>query len=500
MPPLLELRKLTKRFGQVTALNEVSFDLHAGEVLALCGENGAGKSTLIKCLTGIYPTSSCDGEIVLDGRPVLFRSLREGEQTGIVAIHQELALVREMTVAENIFLGAEPTQRGLVDWNAVYSRTRDLLNRFNLELDPSTRVEELGIGQQQLVEIAKALSRKARILLLDEPTAALAESETARLLDIVHDLRRRGISCIYISHRLEEVLALADRVTVLRDGRSVASLTKPTRPEIVRHMVGRDIEDYFPRRRTDPGEVLLKVENLAVAPARASGKNLEGISFDVRRGEVFGIGGLMGSGRTELLMHLFGAYGTRTHGSVSLLESPFSPHSPREAIARGLALVSEDRKRSGIIPGHPVGFNLSLAAISRLCGRWMINANLETQANQSLIAQLRVRTDGQEAAIDSLSGGNQQKVLVGRALLTEPDLILFDEPTRGVDVGAKVEIYEIINYLTSIGKAVLLVSSELPELMGMSDQILILANGRSGGTFHSNEARQESLLEAALSQ
>ena len=498
MEKALEVRGLTKTFPGVTALDRVSFDLAAGEVHALCGENGAGKSTLIKVLSGIHPHGSYEGEILVDGRPAAFASIADAEDVGIAVIYQELALVAGMTVAENVFLGAEPRCGALIDWHTMYADTRLLLDEYDLALDPTARVADLGSGQQQLVEIVKALAKDSTILLLDEPTAALTEAEVERLLGIVERLRERGITCVYISHKLDEVFAIADRITVLRDGEGVCTLATAAtdKDEVIRDMVGREIVDFYPRQAGETGAALLEVEGLSV---EAEGVEiLQNISFEVRAGEVLGLGGLMGAGRSELLMHILGAYGTRKAGRVRASGRALAGHTPADAIAEGLVLVSEDRKRYGLLLDKSIGFNLSLASLWQFTGRMLINAHREIGRNQLFFDSLGIRANGQETVVGSLSGGNQQKVVLGKALMTEPQIILLDEPTRGIDVGAKVEVYELINSLTAEGKAVLLVSSELPELMGMSDRMVILSNGLIGGTFDRDDATQERILAAAM--
>ena len=499
-PPILEALGLTVRFGAVTALNGVSFTLRQGEIHALCGENGAGKSTLIKTLSGVYPHSAVEGDIFVDGKAVQFSSLRDAAAAGIAVIHQELALAEEMTVAENIFLGREPQRGWLVDHDRMTLEAARLLERFGIAIDPAAPVRTLGIGQKQLVEIVRALSRESRILILDEPTAALAESEVAVLLEILHGLRRAGVSMIYISHKLEEVQNLADRITVLRDGAAVASMeAKGTGiPDIIRHMVGREITDLFPRVRSEPGTVLLRVHDLTAAAAPGAVPLLREISFEVRAGEVLGIGGLMGAGRTELLLHLFGAWGVRTGGSVELGGIPFERPSPPASIARGMVMVTEDRKRSGIHGDQSIGWNLSLASLAGLTRGGLVDSVAEHRLGRRLFDSLLIKAPGLETRTGGLSGGNQQKTVIGKALMTEPRVLLLDEPTRGIDVGAKREIYQLINRLTAEGRAVILVSSELPELMGMSDRILMLHGGRASRVFLPGEYTQEALMAAAM--
>ena len=437
----------------------------------------------------------------MNGEEAKFATIKDAEKAGLAVIYQELALVEEMTVAENIFLGREPRRWGaFIDWPRMYREAQALLNRFKVGLDPAAPVRTLGVGQKQLVEIIKALAKDSKILILDEPTAALAEHEVLILLDILRDLRQRGIASIYISHKLDEVFGIADRITVLRDGSTVGTknAADTSKAEVIRQMVGREIGDLFPRRTSQPGAIILRVDSLSVTDAETGGTRLQNISFELRAGEVLGIGGLMGAGRTELLMHLFGAWGRHASGSVALNGQPLRGLSPETIIQRGLVLASEDRRRYGLHLEQEIGFNLSLSSLASIVRGGFIQRNAEIRRNQSMFDSLRVKATGLEAVVGKLSGGNQQKVVLGKALLTEPTVILLDEPTRGIDVGAKLEIYEIINQLTAAGKAVILVSSELPELIGMSDRILMLNAGRIGGAFTRAEATQEKLMAAAM--
>ncbi|MFW6050736.1 MAG: sugar ABC transporter ATP-binding protein [Myxococcota bacterium] len=498
-PALLAAEDLGKRFPGVTALAGVSFELRAGEVHALCGENGAGKSTLIKILCGVHPHGSYEGRMHVHGEEARFRSVREAERAGVTVIHQELALVGELSVAENLFLGREPRRHGLIDWPTLHARARDLLSRFGLEVDPATPCGTLGVGEQQLVEIARALGKRTAALILDEPTAALADREVEVLLGVMRELRRDGIGCLFVSHRLEEVFRIADRVTVLRDGRSVGTLPAETtdRRELIRRMVGRELGDLFPRRTGRPGEVRLRVRGLSVAEQPGGTARLRNIDLDARAGEVLGIGGLMGAGRTELLMHLFGAWGHRLSGEVALDDGP-PASAPAEAIRRGVGLVTEDRKRLGLVLDQSVGFNLSLASLRLLRRGPFVDAPGEARRNQASVRELGIRTPGLDTPVKHLSGGNQQKVVLGKALMPSPHVVLLDEPTRGVDVGAKAELYALIDRMTTEGRAVVLASSELPELMGLADRIVMLHEGSIGGTFRREEATQERLLAAAM--
>ncbi|MGH1363711.1 MAG: sugar ABC transporter ATP-binding protein [Calditrichia bacterium] len=498
--PILKVNKLTKRFPGVIALDEVEFNLAQGEIHAICGENGAGKSTLIKVLSGIYSESSYEGSFAIDGKTVSFRGINDASASGIAVIYQELALVQEMTVAENIFLGSEPTKMGRIDWNSVYSRTQNLLKTYNLQLNPSARIDKLGVGEQQLVEIVKALSKETRILLLDEPTAALTETEVEILLEIVQGLKKRGITCVYISHKLDEVFAISDRITIIRDGQSIATLqTADTdKNEVIQLMVGREITDLFPRRKSTPGEIVLAVNDLEVEVEGRHKPILSNISFTLRAGEVLGFGGLMGAGRTELLLHIFGAFGQRSKGKVTVNNKTLENNTPRDAIENGMVLISEDRKRYGLVLDQTIGFNLSIASLDKFYHNFLIDENMEYGRNKHFFDSLAVKAPGLETVVGTLSGGNQQKIVLGKGLMTEPSIVFLDEPTRGIDVGSKQEVYELINQLTDEGKAVLLVSSELPELIGMSDRMIILSEGRIGGTFTHDNATQSDILAAAM--
>jgi D-xylose transport system ATP-binding protein len=483
-------------------LKDVAFDLLAGEIHALCGENGAGKSTLIKLLSGIHPHGSYEGELRVNGQVAEFKTIRDAEAAGIAVITQEFALVDELSVAENIFLGRAPRKGMRVDWLEMNRRAAVLLADFGLAIAPEAPVRTLGIGHKQLLEIVRAMDKKTRVLVLDEPTAALTEQEVEVLLTHLRRLREACTACIYISHKLDEVFAIADRITILRDGASIATLDKSAAsvPLVIRHMVGREISDLFPRKSSSSfGAVQLAAKELMVGPQKGESAFLRGISFELRAGEVLGFGGLMGAGRTELLMHLFGAWGHRISGKATLRGTPYETPSPRISIQRGLVLVSEDRRRYGLVLEQEIAFNLSLSCLWQFVGRARhINQPAEHRRNQQFFDSLRIKAPGQHSRVGGLSGGNQQKVVLGKALMTEPTVVMLDEPTRGIDVGAKLEVYELINRLTAEGKAVILVSSELPELMGMSDRIIMLHEGQIGGEFSRSEFSQERLLAAAM--
>ncbi|MCA1594492.1 MAG: ATP-binding cassette domain-containing protein [Acidobacteria bacterium] len=498
--PLLEMRDITKTFPGVRALDGVSFDLHAGELHALVGENGAGKSTLMKVLGGVYPHPQYGGEILLDGVARRFQSVRDAEHAGIAVIFQELSLIKELSIGENIFLGREPRRFGVIRWEELYSRAQKLLDEVHLPLDPRTPVGQLGIGQQQLVEIAKALSQEARILVLDEPTAALTDAEVETLFGILRALRERGVGMIYISHKLDEVFRMSDRITVLRDGRTVG--TEPTsaldEPRVISRMVGREVGDIFPDADHERGEVAFEVRNMTVEDPNLRGKLLvNGVSFAVRRGEVLGIAGLMGAGRSDLLMGIFGAHAGRVTGEILVEGKPVRISRPSDAISHGIGFVTEDRKRFGLVLDQTILNNMTLAGLARLSGRFITDVDAEAAAGNRSMKELRVKANSVYTVAGTLSGGNQQKVVLAKWLLTNPRVLFLDEPTRGIDVGAKQEIYAQVNTLARAGLAIMLVSSELPEVLGLSDRILVLHEGRLMGEFKRAEATPEAVMACA---
>lgn len=501
---LLEAHSLTKKFAGITALSGVNFELKQGEIHALCGENGAGKSTLIKLLSGVYPFGSYEGELRLNNTLIAFKTVRDAQEAGMAVVTQELSLIDELNIAENIFLGNLPQIGFRVDWAKVYENTADLLKNFDLKLSPKTKVGDLGVGQKQLIEIIRAINKHPSILVLDEPTAALADHEIELLISHLKRLKAEGVSCIYISHKLDEVFQLSDRITVLRDGQTIKTVqtSETTRSDIIRYMVGRQISDLFPKRiNTKPGEVLLETDQICVADDNSNQVFIKNITLQVKGGEVLGIGGLMGAGRTSLLMHLVGAWGKRVKGKLYVRNRLVDNKSaPKDSIKQGLVLVSEDRRRYGLIIEQTVGFNISLSHLSHYAKFGKLSLLDEYDDNQKMYDFLHIKAVNQNSSVEGLSGGNQQKVVIGKALMTEPQIILFDEPTRGIDVGAKLEIYELINRLTDAGKAVVLVSSELPELMAMSDRIVMMHEGELSSVFNRNDYTQEILLSAAMGQ
>jgi ABC-type sugar transport system ATPase subunit len=497
---ILEMRNITKEFPGVKALENVTFQVRTGEVHALVGENGAGKSTLMKVLSGVYPYGSYSGDIVLDGKVQRFGTIRESEHAGIAIIFQELALVKQMTIAENIFLGTELERtRGVIDWNKTYRETARVLAEVGLDLNPATRVGDLGVGSQQLVEIAKALAKKARLLILDEPTAALTETEADNLLGILESLKKKGVTCIYISHRLREVSHIADRITVLRDGRTILTDDASAMPEerIVKTMVGRELTNMYPRRPHQAGEVVLEVKRWTVESPVTGDVVCDDVSFQVRKGEILGFAGLMGAGRTELVTSIFGSWGKRTGGELWLAGRKVEIGDANQAIKAGLALVSEDRKRYGLVLGMDIKQNSTLASLARIARLGVINKNEEIKVSGQYARELRTKTPSLEQKVGNLSGGNQQKVVLAKWLLTKPKVLFLDEPTRGIDVGAKVEIYNIMNDLVDQGVCVVMISSELPEVLGMSDRILVIHEGRMTGNLSHDEATQEKVMHYA---
>ncbi|WP_258570962.1 multiple monosaccharide ABC transporter ATP-binding protein [Flavimaribacter sediminis] len=505
MTTLLEMREITKAFPGVRALDSVSIQVRRGEIHAICGENGAGKSTLMKVLSGVYPAGSYDGEIIFDGELVAFRDIRDSEDRGIIIIHQELALVPQLSIAENIFLGNERSRHGVVDWRETNSRTEALLAKVGLKEPPTTKVDSIGVGKQQLVEIAKALSKDVKLLILDEPTSALQENDSRRLLDLMLELKAQGVTCIIISHKLGEVRYVADTVTVIRDGTTVSTLeTKNGLSEdrIVRDMVGRDMTHRFPEHVRTPGEVLMEVEGWnAWHPEHADRQVIRNVSFTVRRGEVVGVAGLMGSGRTELAMSIFGrSYGRNISGTVRISGEPVDVSTVDRAIDAGISYVTEDRKSLGLVLDETIRFNTTLANLRDVSAGGVLNKNEETRVAEKYRDALAIRTPSVFQKTVNLSGGNQQKVVLAKWLNTTPEVLILDEPTRGIDVGAKYEIYTIINTLAAEGKGVVMISSEMPELIGMCDRIYVMSEGSLVGELSAADATQERIMSLIVNE
>jgi ribose transport system ATP-binding protein len=490
-PPLLEVRSISKCFPGVRALRGVNLHLGRGEALGVIGENGAGKSTLMKILAGVQAPD--EGEVLLEGNPVSIPSPRRATELGIALIHQELNLAGNLDIGANIYLGREPRWFGLIDFAAIRQGSREVLARVGLNLSPRMLVGDMPIGQQQLVEIAKALSAKARILIMDEPTSSLSSGEAARLFEVIHDLKSKGVSILYISHRLGEVKEVCDRVTVLRDGQNAGELARDEidHDRMVRLMVGRDISQFYVRTRHKTGEPMLEVANL-----RVPGREQHPLSFSVAAGEIVGMAGLVGAGRTELLRVLFGI-DAAAGGEIRIAGRPVHLRSPRDAIRAGLALAPEDRKEQGLILQMAVRPNISLASLFRDQNAGFRSGRLEREATREMMEKLNIRTPSQEQIVQYLSGGNQQKVVLGKWLNVRPRVLLLDEPTRGVDVGAKREIYTIMENLASQGVAILFVSSEMEEVLGMADRVLVMHEGRITGELSHDHLTEEAVMRLA---
>jgi putative multiple sugar transport system ATP-binding protein len=502
---ILEMRNITKTFPGVKALSNVSFKVTTGEIHCLVGENGAGKSTLMKVLSGVHPHGSFEGDILIDGKAQVFHGIADSERAGVAIIYQELALVPEMTVYENILLGHELRKGIAVDWNETIKKATEMLKRVRLDLNPDTKVKDLGVGKQQLVEIAKALSRHVRLLILDEPTAALNEDDCDNLLDIIRSLKAEGVTCVMISHKLREVIRIADTVTVLRDGQTVCTLDahkgEVSEAVLIKHMVGREIDNVYPPRTKKPhDEVVLEVKGWSAYSPKLGRKVLKDMSFNVKKGEIVGFAGLMGSGRTELARSIFGnPDGWDLSGEIFVkgVKKKFS--GPRDAIDAGVAYATEDRKGNGLILIQDVKQNTTLANLKEISKRGVVDSNAEVKVATEYKDALNIKTPSIEQTVINLSGGNQQKVSVAKWLFVKPDIMILDEPTRGIDVGAKYEIYTIMNRLVEQGMSIIMISSELPEVLGMSDRVYIVSTGRITGELPIAEATQEKILQLATS-
>lgn len=504
MSPILAMRGISKAFGGVKALSDVSFSVQPAEIHAIVGENGAGKSTLMKVLSGVYPHGSYSGDIVFDGETRRFRDINESEALGIIIIHQELALIPQLSIAENIFLAKPPGRFGVIDRGAVYRGTQALLAKVGLDEAPDTLIGDLGIGKQQLVEIAKALSKQVRLLILDEPTASLNERDSETLLALLVELKAQGIASILISHKLNEIARVADHITVLRDGRTVDSLDCSAGPieedRIIRSMVDRDLEHRYPKREATIGEVIFSVSDWSVQhPQDAARQMVKGVNFEVRRGEVVGIAGLMGAGRTEFAMSLFGrSYGRGISGRAMIAGREVDLSSVPRAIAAGLAYVTEDRKELGLILAEDIRKNVTLANLQGVAPGGVLDDVAELAVAQGFRSRMGIRSASVYQETGQLSGGNQQKVVLSKWLFTEPQVLILDEPTRGIDVGAKYEIYCIINELAASGRGVVVISSEMPELLGICDRICVMNEGAFVGEMPAAEATQEKIMRAIM--
>ena len=503
MANILEMRNITKEFPGVKALDEVNFEVEEGEIHCLVGENGAGKSTLMKVLSGVYPYGTYSGDIVLNNEVQSFSRISDSEKKGVAIIYQELALIPDLSVYENIFLGHEIQKRGIVNWHDTKAEAAKMLKKVKLEIHPASKIIDLGVGVQQLIEIAKALSKEVKLLILDEPTAALNESDSENLLELLKDLKKQGVTSIMISHKLKEVIAIADTVTVLRDGKTICSLKankgEVNEKEIIKYMVGREINDIFPKRlEKNFGDVQLEVKNWSAFDRKLGRHVVKDANFNVRKGEIVGIAGLMGAGRTEFALSIFGnSKSYDISGEVLVNNELVSLKKPKDAIDKGLAYVSEDRKGNGLILIQDIKQNITVANLSKLSNYMVINKNEEIEIAEKYRESMNIKTPSIEQKVMNLSGGNQQKVALSKWLFVEPNILILDEPTRGIDVGAKYEIYTIMNELVAKGLSIIMISSELPEVLGMSDRVYVMAEGRLTGELPIEEATQEKIMEMA---
>ena len=501
---LLEMKNIVKLFPGVRALDNVNLQVEEGEIHALVGENGAGKSTLMNVLSGIYPYGSYEGEIIYQGQRCEFHKIKDSESRGIVIIHQELALVPYLTIGENMFLGNERGKKARIDWDETYNKADELLRMVGLNESSRTLIKDIGVGKQQLVEIAKALAKNVKLLILDEPTASLNETDSQKLLDLMLEFKSQGMTCIIISHKLNEVSYVADKITVIRDGSTIETLVKGvddfSEERIIKGMVGRELTDRFPRRESKIGDVSMEVRDWTVFHPRYEGRKVcDGVNINVRRGEVVGISGLMGAGRTELAMSIFGkSYGADISGALLMDGAEVHLNSVQDAINHKLAYVTEDRKGNGLILSTPIRENTTLAKMDKISRNKVLDKDLEIQVANEYREKLHTKCASIEQPVGNLSGGNQQKVLLAKWMFADPEVLILDEPTRGIDVGAKYEIYCIINQLVAEGKSVVMISSELPEVLGMCDRIYVMNEGRIVGELSREEASQESIMSCIL--
>ncbi|MAT97436.1 MAG: D-xylose ABC transporter ATP-binding protein [Anaerolineaceae bacterium] len=499
---ILDIQDVTKEFPGVVALNKVSIQIKRGEIHGLCGENGAGKSTLMKILSGVYLYGTYSGNVIYNGQELKLEhsAIRQASDLGIAIVHQELTLVPSMTVGENVYLGKEPTEKGTINWNKVYADTREILQRYKLDVSARAVIQDLGVGKMQMVEIAKALSENAQVLILDEPTSALTEAEIDKLMGILQILKAHGVTCIYITHKLNEFFRITDNVTVLRDGEKVITLPthELTEERLVNYMVGRQMKERFPKGNRQPGEIMFQVKNLhAVDPHDSNRYVVNGASLDLRRGEILGIAGLMGSGRTELVTTIFGEYGKVTEGEITLEGKSLKIDSARDAIKHGISLVPEDRKKLGLVLIKSILENISLPNLNQFARFFSLDKDAELDASMKQAKNLAIKAPNLQVDCASLSGGNQQKVVIAKWLMSRPKILIMDDPTRGVDVGAKYEIYKLMNELAEQGVSIIMISSELEEVLGMSDSIMVMHEGRSNGMLNVAEATQEKIMAMA---
>lgn len=498
---LLEMQNISKDFSGVKALSNLNLTVREGEILSLCGENGAGKSTLMKVLSGIYPYGDYSGKIIFEGKEIRHNGIKDSEKLGIAIIHQELNLIQELSIIENMFLGNFKSKHGIMQFNEMHRITKEVLEKLNLYKDPTIKVKDLGIGEQQLVEIGKALLKNVKLLILDEPTASLTEKEVAILFDILRDLRKNGVTCIYISHKLNEVMELSDSVAIIRDGEMIATKNKNdlTQEEIIKLMVGRELTNLFPSEEHEIGETILEVKDFNVYdPLNKERLKVKGASFDLKKGEILGIAGLIGAGRTELVSSIYGSYEGKYEGKIKYFGKNIEIKNAGDAVSLGIAMVPENRKKDGIVGLLSVKENLSLTNLKKYSRNFFIDEGRELKDIVDMIEQMKIKTPSIDLPVNNLSGGNQQKVVIGKNLLTLPKILILDEPTRGIDVGARYEIYKHIFDLLKQGISIIVISSELPEVLGLSDRILVMHEGEVKGILENKDLTQEIIMKTAI--
>lgn len=499
---VLQMNNIEKSFSSHKVLKGITFQVKKGEVHALCGENGAGKSTMMKVLSGFYPYGEYDGDIIIDGQIKKFSNTRESSAAGIEIIYQELEVANNMTVAENIFMGKEPVKHGVIDRQQMIHKTREILQKLKVDINPNTKVEQLGVGMKQMIVIAKALLENPKVLILDEPSAALTEAETENLLAILKDLRASGVACVYISHRLEEVMQISDRITVIRDGESIITDERKNmdKEKLIQYMVGRKLSEQFAKKENKIGEVVLQIKHLCATNPATEKEILKDVSFDLRKGEILGFAGLMGAGRTETAMAIMGVLNAKVTGQILLEGKTFQNKTPRQAIDNGINIVTEDRKELGLVLDEDIKSNMILASLDRVSKAGVIDQNKVIHSANIYSKKMNIKAQSLEQQVGRLSGGNQQKVVIAKALLTNPKVLILDEPTRGIDVGAKAEIYQIMEELVCQGMSIIMISSELPEVLAMSDRVVVMTNGQITGILDNNDLTQEIIMRHATEE
>lgn len=499
---ILEMRNVTKRFPGVLALNNVNLSLNKGEILGICGENGAGKSTLMKVLSGSYHNGEYEGQIAVNGQDVEFKSVTDAQNQGIEMIYQEMNMMLDASIAENLFVGNLPVKNGFVDFAKLYADTKKLLDKVRLNVNPKMKVRPLNSGQMQMLSLMRALAKNPKILVLDEPTTALTDSELDILMELLNSLRDEGVSCIYISHKLDEIYRICDRVLVMRDGQTISCrpISEVNEQTLIEEMVGRKVENLYPKKEHDIGEEIFRVENLTIPHPTIKGKNIiENISFGLRKGEILGIGGLVGAGRSETLGAIFGELNHGVKKQVFIEGKEVKINNPGDAIKAGLGFITEERKKNGIVWMLSIRENIAMASLKKLSGKFFVNRKKEYEETKALFDELRIKAPTMESKLVQLSGGNQQKVILGKWLLNNPKILLIDEPTKGIDVGTKADFYTLMGELTDNGMSIIMVSSDMPELMSMSDRCLVIASGKIAGELQKNEITETNIMRAAIS-